>query len=129
MCGEAGKKNGNVKTAAQTEQKYSTNNYEITFENLEVSDDIENILAHRVLIDMIGIEEDEKQLFVPAARAGLQMLYRYMFAETTSANEGLPVPVSDNVILVLKMVYYGGLVVKMVIEVVGMYVKWRRKKS
>ena len=58
MCGEAGKKNGNVKTAAQTEQKYSTNNYEITFENLEVSDDIENILAHRVLIDMIGIEMD-----------------------------------------------------------------------
>ena len=57
--------------------------------------DVENILAHRVLIDMIGIEEDEKQLFVPAARAGLQMLYRYMFAETTSANAGLPVPVSE----------------------------------
>ena len=37
--------------------------------------------------------------------------------------------VMNNVILVLKMVYYGGLVVKMVIEVVGMYVKWRRKKS
>lgn len=37
--------------------------------------------------------------------------------------------IMNNVILVLKMVYYGGLVVKMVIEVVGMYVKWRRKKS
>ena len=35
----------------------------------------------------------------------------------------------ENVILVLKMVYYGGLVVKTVIEVVGMYVKWRRKES
>ena len=33
----------------------------------------------------------------------------------------------ENVILVLKMVYYGGLVVKMVIEVVGKIV--RRKKE
>lgn len=77
-------------------EKGDPNSERITiFEDLDVSGDSENILAHRVLIDMIGIEEDEKQLFVPAARAGLQMLYRYMFAETTSANAGLPVPVSE----------------------------------
>ena len=37
--------------------------------------------------------------------------------------------IMKNVSLVLKLGSYGGLVVKMVIEVVGMYVKWRRKKS
>ena len=58
-------------------------------------DDIENSLAHRVLVDIIGMNEDEKQLFVPAARAGLQMLYRYMFAETTSINAGLPLPIAE----------------------------------
>ena len=84
-----------IATKVSLEKQYSNGNREIVFEDLPVSDDIENILAHRVLLDIIGIHEDERQLFVPAARAGLQMLYRYMFAETTSANAGLPLPVSE----------------------------------
>ena len=35
----------------------------------------------------------------------------------------------ENVILVLKMVCYGGLVVKMVADTVGIYMKRKRRKS
>ena len=35
----------------------------------------------------------------------------------------------ENVILVLKMVCYGGLVVKMVADMVGIYMKRKRRKS
>ena len=37
--------------------------------------------------------------------------------------------VMNNVILVLKMVYYGGLVVKMAADTVGNYMKRKRRKS
>lgn len=77
------------------EKQYPNGDREIVFKDLAASDDIEYILTHRILIDIIGMHEGEKQLFVPAARAGLQMLYRYMFVETTSTNSGLPLPVSE----------------------------------
>lgn len=77
------------------EKQYPNGDRKVVFEDLAASDDIEHILAHRILIDIIGVYEGEKQLFVPAARAGLQMLYRYMFAETTSTNAGVPLPVSE----------------------------------
>ena len=35
----------------------------------------------------------------------------------------------ENVILVLKMVYYGGLVVKMAADTVGIYMNRKRRKS
>ncbi len=35
----------------------------------------------------------------------------------------------ENVILVLKMVYYGGLVMKMAVDTVGIYMKRTRGKS
>lgn len=84
-----------ISSKVSLEKQYPNGEREIIFEDLEVVDDIENSLAHRVLVDIIGINEDEKQLFVPAARAGLQMLYRYMFAETTSINAGLPLPIAE----------------------------------
>ena len=77
------------------EKQYPNGERETVFEDLQTTDDSMEALAHRVLIDMIGDKEGERQLFIPAARAGLQMLYRYMFAETTSDNIGLPIPVSD----------------------------------
>lgn len=77
------------------EKQYPNGDRAIVFEDLPISDDIEMNLTHRVLLDIIGMSEGEKQLFVPAARAGLQMLYRYMFAETTSKNVELPVPVAE----------------------------------
>lgn len=80
---------------AGLQKQYPNGDREDVVGDLQVSDDILDVMAHRVLIDIIGMRNDEKQLFVPAARAGLQMLYRYLFVETTSANAGLPRPVSE----------------------------------
>ena len=84
-----------VSNSVSLERQDSNGDRETVFENLQVSGDLTDVLAHRILLDMLRVQNDEKQLFVPAARAGLQMLYRYMFAETTSDNVGLPLPVSD----------------------------------
>ena len=84
-----------ISNTVKIEKQYPNGERVVLVDGLQASDDIKRILAHRILIDMVGLQEDEKQLFVPAARAGLQMLYRYMFAETTSANTGLPLPVSE----------------------------------
>lgn len=84
-----------ISNCVSLERQDPNGDREIIFENLQVSDDMNNVLTHRILLDILRMQEDEKQLFVPAARAGLQMLYRYMFAETTSENAGLPVPVSN----------------------------------
>ena len=62
-----------ISSKVSLEKQYPNGEREIIFEDLEVVDDIENSLAHRVLVDIIGMNEDEKQLFVPAARAGWQM--------------------------------------------------------
>lgn len=86
---------GTISSKVSLEKQYPNGDRDNVFEDLQTSDDIMNVLAHRVLIDMIGMHEEERQLFVPAARAGLQMLYRYLFVETTSANAGLPLPVSE----------------------------------
>lgn len=84
-----------ISNKVSLEKQYPSGDRTIIMKDLQLSEDIENVLAHRVLIDMIGMNKEEKQLFVPAARAGLQMLYRYMFAETTSANVGVPFPVAE----------------------------------
>ena len=84
-----------ISNTVKIEKQYPNGERVVLVDGLQASDDIKSILAHRILIDMVGLQEDEKQLFVPAARAGLQMLYRYMFAETTSTNTGLPLPVSE----------------------------------
>lgn len=84
-----------ISNKVSLEKQYPSGDRTIIMKDLQMSEDIENVLAHRVLIDMIGMNKEEKQLFVPAARAGLQMLYRYMFAETTSANVGVPFPVAE----------------------------------
>lgn len=85
---------GTVASKASLEKQYPDGEREFILEQVQSSDDILEIFMHRVLNDIVGIR-DEKQLFVPAARAGLQMLYRYMFVETTSNNAGLPLPVAE----------------------------------
>ena len=77
------------------EKQYHSGQREIVFQDEEIDDDVMDFLAHRVLNDIIGIRKENKQLFVPAARAGLQMLYRYMFTETTGRNAGLPLPIAE----------------------------------
>lgn len=87
-----------IATVSETinlEKQASNGNREIIFENMQTPDDWMNMLAQRILTDILGMNTGEKQLFVPAARAGLQMLYRYLFAETTSENAGFPLPVAE----------------------------------
>lgn len=43
-------------------------------------DEMKSQLAQFALLDMLGLPVGKKQLFLPAARAGLQMLYRSFFA-------------------------------------------------
>lgn len=57
-----------IATKVSLEKQDSNGERTIIFEDLQLFDNIENVLAHRVLIDIIGIHEDEEQLFVPAAR-------------------------------------------------------------
>ena len=85
---------GMIASKASLEKQYPNGERELIFEHSQSSDDMLETFMHRILNDIVGIR-DEKQLFVPAARAGLQMLYRYLFVETTSANAGLPLPVSE----------------------------------
>ena len=85
---------GTIASKASLEKQYPDGEREFIFEHFQASDDILEIFMHRVLNDIVGMH-DKKQLFVPAARAGLQMLYRYLFVETTSANAGLPLPVAE----------------------------------
>lgn len=77
------------------EKQYRDGEREYVFEEIDISSDVEKVLAHRVLIDMLGIKEDEKQIFVPASRAGLQMLYRHFFASYTKGNGGLSIPMYE----------------------------------
>lgn len=84
-----------VSESISLEKQKPNGERETVLENLQTPDDEMDMLTHRILTDMLGMRMDEKQLFVPAARAGLQMLYRYLFAETTSENAGLPLPVAD----------------------------------
>lgn len=80
---------------ASLEKQYPNGERTIIFEDINNSNDIEGVLAHRILLDMLGMQEDEKQLFIPAARAGLQMLYRYFFVSSANGTAGLPLPVYD----------------------------------
>lgn len=84
-----------ISSKASLEKQYPNGERESIFEGIKITNDIESTLAHRVLIDMIGMHEGEKQLFIPAARAGLQMLYRYFFASSSSGNAGIPLPVFE----------------------------------
>ena len=84
-----------ISSKASLEKQYPNGERESIFEGIKITNDIESMLAHRVLIDMIGMHEDEKQLFIPAARAGFQMLYRYFFASSSSGSAGIPLPVYE----------------------------------
>lgn len=86
---------GAISEQVSLEKQYPNGERETIFEEDYVSEDIEDELAHKVLLDMIGIHGNEKQLFVPAARAGLQMLYRYFFVISGSANPGMPLAVFE----------------------------------
>ncbi len=77
------------------EKQYTDGEREYVFEGIDIPGDVEKVLAHRVLMDMLGIKEGEKQMFIPASRAGLQMLYRHFFASYTKGNGGLSIPIYE----------------------------------
>ena len=84
-----------ISNNVRLEKQYPNGDRESIFEDISNYTDIENELTHRILMDMLGMHDDEKQLFIPAARAGLQMLYRYFFASSVIGNAGLPLPVYE----------------------------------
>lgn len=51
-------------------------------------------LARCALLDMLGLPVGKMQLFLPASRAGLQMLYRNFFANT-QGKSGMALPIYD----------------------------------
>lgn len=51
-------------------------------------------LAKCALLDMLGLPAGKMQLFLPAARAGLQMLYRNFFVNT-QGKSGVTLPIYD----------------------------------
>lgn len=84
-----------ISSKASLEKQYPNGERESIFEGMNIFNDIESMMAHRVLIDIIGMHEGEGQIFIPAARAGLQMLYRYFFASSANMNAGISLPVYE----------------------------------
>lgn len=84
-----------ISNKVSLEKQYPDGERENIFEEIDICSDVEKMLGHRILLDIMGMNEGEKQIFIPAARAGLQMLYRYFFASSASINEGIPLPVYE----------------------------------
>lgn len=57
-------------------------------------DEMKLKLAQYALLDMLGLPVGKKQLFIPAARAGLQMLYRNFFVNM-QGKSGMALPIYD----------------------------------
>ncbi len=57
-------------------------------------DEMKLRLAKYALLDMLGLPVGKRQLFLPAARAGLQMLYRNFFVNR-QGKSGLALPIYD----------------------------------
>lgn len=57
-------------------------------------DEMKLQLAKYALLDMLGLPMGKRQLFLPAARAGLQMLYRSFFANM-QGKAGMALPIYD----------------------------------
>lgn len=57
-------------------------------------EEMEFQLARCALLDMLGLPLGKRQLFLPAARAGLQMLYKNFFV-STQGRSGMALPIYD----------------------------------
>ena len=57
-------------------------------------DEMKLLLAKYALLDIVGLPVGKRQLFLPAARAGLQMLYRNFFVNM-QGKSGMALPIYD----------------------------------
>lgn len=86
---------GTIAETVYLEKEYADGNRENVPCNVSGTADVMMLqLAQCVLRDMLGLPAKKKQLFLPAARAGLQMLYKSFFANM-SGPSGFTMPVYD----------------------------------
>lgn len=70
------------------EKKYPDEHRELLMQDESIPNaGIDDYLVQNILKDILSIDLHERQLFVPASRAGLQMLYRYYFALPKASTE------------------------------------------
>ncbi|MCM1189494.1 MAG: ATP-binding protein [bacterium] len=86
---------GTVAETAYLEKEYADGTREnIAGHVTGTADEMKLQLARCALRDMLGLPVGKGQLFLPAARAGLQMLYRNFFVNM-QGKAGMPLPVYD----------------------------------
>ena len=86
---------GSIAETAYLEKEYTDGSrVNVTCDVSGTVDEMKLRLAQCVLRDMLGLPMGKKQLFLPAARAGLQMLYRNFFA-SMPGQAGVALPVYD----------------------------------
>ncbi len=86
---------GSVAETAYLEKQYADGNRVNIAGNVTGTvDKMKLQLAKCALLDMLGLPAGKMQLFLPAARAGLQMLYRNFFVNT-QGKSGVALPIYD----------------------------------
>ncbi len=86
---------GTIEETAYLDKEYADGNRVRIADNVEgTAGEMELQLARYALSDMLGLPVGKKQLFLPAARAGLQMLYRDFFI-SSQGKAGMSLPIYD----------------------------------
>lgn len=86
---------GTIAEMAYLEKEYANGNRENIAGNVAGTvDEMKLQLAQYALLDMLGLAVGKRQLFLPAARAGLQMLYRNFFVNMQGMS-GMALPIYD----------------------------------
>lgn len=86
---------GTIAETAYLEKEYADGSRENIAGNVAGSvNEMKLGLAKYALLDMLGLPMGKRQLFLPAARAGLQMLYRNFFVDM-QGKAGMALPIYD----------------------------------
>lgn len=86
---------GTVAEMAYLEKQYANGSRVSIAGNVTgTMDEMQLQLAKCALLDMVGLPLGKMQLFLPASRAGLQMLYRNFFA-SNQGKSGMALPIYD----------------------------------
>ena len=86
---------GAIAETAYLEKEYADGSrVSIASDVAGTADEMKLLLARYALLDMMGLPVGKRQLFLPASRAGLQMLYRSFFANR-QGKSGMTLPIYD----------------------------------
>ena len=89
---------GTIVEMAYLEKEYADGNRVNIASNVTGAvDEMKLQLAKYALLDMLGLPVGKRQLFLPAARAGLQMLYRNLFVNM-QGKSGMSLPIYEYLI-------------------------------